>query len=268
MTTSASYGSAPSDGDGTALTLYCLAHAGGSALAYQRWNRFLPAGVTAEPLELPGHGARLREPLMERIDPLVTDLLRVVGPRRGAPFALFGHSFGAVLAFELAHRLQRLGSPPLALIAAGRNGPTRPLSHRPVHQLPDEAFIAALTRFGGMPRALLEQPELLRVYLPVLRADLRLAETHTRAAGLPPLDLPVTVFGGRRDVLTDPEGLLSWERETARGFELALLPGGHFFLEEREFRTLLVSRLSRLLPRPGGAPAGAVSPRTAPAARR
>ncbi|KRV49611.1 S-acyl fatty acid synthase thioesterase [Wenjunlia vitaminophila] len=265
MTTPVSPDPGATRDDANSLTLYCLAHAGGSAIPYTRWNRFLPAGVRVEPLELPGHGARLREPLLEQVEPIVADLLRTVGPRRGAPFALFGHSFGAVLAFELTRRLVRLGTPPAALLVAGRNGPTQPLAHRPIHNLDDEAFVAALIRFGGMPQALLEQPELLRIYLPVLRVDLRLAETHPRPPG-PPFDVPVTAFGGRRDVLADPEGLLTWERETTGEFELALLPGGHFFLDEPAFHSLLLSRLARLTPRATGN--DPLSRGTTPAARR
>ncbi|GGO95483.1 thioesterase II family protein [Wenjunlia tyrosinilytica] len=241
--------------DGEKLTLYCLAHAGGSAMPYSRWNAIVPPSVTVTPLELPGHGARIREPLMRRADLLAAELVRTMRPHRGERFALFGHSFGAVLAYELARRLDQLGLPPAALLVSGRNGPGEPLSHRPIHKLPDDAFITALNRYGGMPQALLDQPELLRMYLPALRADLEIVETYTRPAG-PPLDVPLVAFGGRRDSLTDPAGLVAWERETSRAFELALIPGGHFFLEEPDFREALTSRLSRLV---AAAPAAAGS---------
>lgn len=224
------------------LTLFCLAHAGGSALPYTRWTD-LPPGVRIEPLELPGHGSRLREPLRQTMDDLVAELLPRLRAVEG-PFALFGHSFGALLGYEVARRLERSGQRPAALLVAGRNGPTRPLSHRPIHALPEDAFLRGLRRFGGLPEALLDQPELLRMYLPVLRCDLRIVETYTRSAG-PPLTAPVVALAGRRDVLTDAPGMLAWERETLGTFDLSLLPGGHFFLDTPEFTATLNAALSR-----------------------
>jgi medium-chain acyl-[acyl-carrier-protein] hydrolase len=239
----------PGDAD-EKLTLYCLAHAGGSAIPYTRWKTFLPPSVRIAPLELPGHGARLREPLLRQPEPLVAELTRTIREQGPGRFALYGHSFGSVLAFETARALTRLGSPPAALLASGRNGPSQPLSHRPIHRLPDDDFIASLSRYGGMPRSLLDQPELLRLYLPALWEDLEIVETYERRHG-PAIDAPVTAFAGRRDSLTDPAGLVSWERETTGTFELVLIAGGHFFLDEPEFRAVLSARLSRLVPAAG-----------------
>ncbi|MEE1931087.1 alpha/beta fold hydrolase [Streptomyces sp. TRM 70351] len=223
-------------------TLYCLAHAGGSALPYARWSAALPPGVRVEPLELPGHGSRLREPLLTDLEAAVAEVLERVRPEEG-PFALFGHSFGALLGFEAARRLSARGTPPAALLAAGRNGPGEPLSHRPLHTLPDDRFVAAVHRMGGLPDILMEQPEVLRMYLPALRCDLRLVETYVRAPG-PPLDVPVAAFGGRGDVLTDPAGLLAWQKETSGPFQLALLPGGHFFVTGPPFLRALCAALT------------------------
>jgi medium-chain acyl-[acyl-carrier-protein] hydrolase len=259
--------------DAVPLTLYCLPHAGGSAAPYQRWRSLVPPGVTVHPLELPGHGGRLREPPVQRMDLLVAELVRVIDARPGQRFALFGHSFGALLSYELTRRLHQRGTPPALLLVAGRNGPSEPLSHRPIHHLPHDEFLTALRRFGGMPEVLLQQPALLKVYVPALRADLRITETYVRAPG-PALDIPVCAFAGRRDVLTDPAGMLAWQRETTRAFDLALVPGQHFFLEEPEFHSALAHRLARAV-RPTGVsaspaasgtpvpPAASVAPATA-----
>jgi medium-chain acyl-[acyl-carrier-protein] hydrolase len=235
-------------GDGEKLTLFCLAHAGGSAMTYGRWRAFLPPSVTIAPLELPGHGARIREPLVRRVDKLVEELVRKVRADAPGTFAVFGHSFGAVLGYEVARRLAKQGPAPAALFVSGRNGPGEPLSHRPIHKLPDEEFITALGRYGGMPQILLDEPQLLRLYLPALRVDLELVETYVRPLG-PPLDIPIIALGGRRDSLTDPAGLVAWERETSAAFELTLIPGGHFFLDEPYFQETLTTHLTRLLPR-------------------
>lgn len=230
--------------DGT-FTLYCLAHAGGSAVPYSRWSAFLPHSVRVEPVELPGHGARLREPLIDRMDRLIAEVVRMIRPQRSARFALFGHSFGALLGFEVARRLAQLGCPPQALLVGAHNGPAEPLSHRPIHRLPDPAFVTALSRYGGLPEGLVAEPDLLRTYLPAIRNDLRLEETYGRPPG-PALDIPVTAFAGRRDLLTDAQGVLGWERETTREFDLTLLTGGHFFSGEPGFRAALAARVSRL----------------------
>jgi medium-chain acyl-[acyl-carrier-protein] hydrolase len=253
---------APRSG-GAALTLYCLPHAGGSAAPYQRWRSLVPPGVELHPLELPGHGGRLREPPVQRMDLLVAELVRVIDARPGHRFALFGHSFGALLSYELTRRLHQRGTPPALLLVAGRNGPSEPLSHRPIHHLPHDEFLTALRRFGGMPEVLLRQPALLKVYVPALRADLRITETYVRAPG-PALDIPVCAFAGRRDVLTDPAGMLAWQRETTRAFDLALVPGQHFFLEEPEFQAALAHRLARAVHPTGAGPSAA--PTASPAA--
>lgn len=231
---------------GPQLTLYCLPHSGGSAQPFSRWKNVLPAGVRVAPLELPGHGARFGEPLLDTLEPLVAELLRTV--RAGAPerYAIFGHSLGALLGWELARALVASGHPaPDALLVAGRNGPAEPLSHRPIHALPDDAFLAALERLGGIPQAVAAQPDLVRAYLPALRADLRIAETYGRRPG-PPADFPIAAFAGRRDPLTDPQAMLAWARETTVAFDLALVPGGHFFLDGPDFPAALAGYLSRL----------------------
>jgi len=224
----------------TALTLYCLPHAGGSPVPFARRLASVLTAVRLVPLDLPGHGGRRHEPLVTELEPLVADLVRVIDADGEGPYALFGHSLGALLAYELAHRLRR---PPVALLVAGRNGPGEPLAHRPLHGLPDDAFVAGLRRFGGVPDGLLDEPDLLRLYLPALRADLRIAETYDRPA-YSRLDVPVAAFAGRKDPLTDPAGVLAWERESSALFELALLPGGHFFLGLKEFQSALAARLT------------------------
>ncbi|MBW1599696.1 thioesterase II family protein [Streptomyces sp. JJ38] len=258
---------------GPVRVLYCLAHAGGSAMPYGRWTQSFAPAVRVEPLELPGHGVRLREPLVTDLDPLVAEVTSRIRPG-DAPFAIFGHSFGALLGYEVSRRLAARGTPPAALLVAGRNGPAEPLSHRPLHTLPDDRFTQALHRLGGLPDALLEQPALLRMYLPALRGDLRLVETYTRRPG-PGLALPIAAFAGRRDVLTDARGVLAWERETTDRFQLALLPGGHFFVAEPGFPEALAGALSALTaavvpPQGDGSVAEApeISRRREPAARR
>ncbi|MDN3259864.1 alpha/beta fold hydrolase [Streptomyces sp. CSDS2] len=227
------------------LQLFCLPHAGGNSAHFRGWDWLAPH-ARAVPVDLPGHGTRLGEPLVEDWESLVADLTESVAERVAGPFALFGHSLGALLAFDISHRLLARGLAPALLVAAGRNGPSAPPAHRPVHPLPDEPFIGALRRLGGMPDALLRQPELLRMFLPVLRADLRLAERYTRP-GVGPLPLPVVAFAGADDPMTDDLGMRAWQAETTRAFALTFVEGGHFFLDSPRFATALVDRLARPL---------------------
>lgn len=238
---------AASDGTrpGAALRLFCLPHAGGSSAHFRAW-KWLDPYARVVPLDLPGHGARLGEPLVEDWDELVDRLAGTIQARLDGPYALFGHSLGSLLAFDLAHRLTAAGTPPALLVAAGRNGPSARPAQRPLHELPDQEFLGMLHALGGLPQALLRQPELLRIFLPTLRADLRLAERYRRP-DVPALPVPVMAFAGEDDPMTDDAGVLAWKRETTGTCELVFVRGGHFFLEEPEFAGALTERIARLV---------------------
>lgn len=225
--------------------LFVIPHGGGAASYYRQWSQWLPDTVELLPLDLPGHGTRRREPLVTEWPGLVADLADRVRARIAGAYILAGHSLGALLAYEVARIMQARGTPPSLLVVTGRNGPTAGLSHRPIHQLPDAEFLDAVERLGGTPGTVLQQPEVMRMYLPLLRAGLRLAETYTREPG-PPLALPVAVFAGRQDRLTDDRGLIAWTRETTATVELTLVAGGHFFHQHPGFIAAVRSCLDRL----------------------
>jgi medium-chain acyl-[acyl-carrier-protein] hydrolase len=231
---------------GHVLRLFCLPHGGGDGLRYHTWSRWLPPEVLVTPIDLPGHGTRLRQPLLRAWPPLVSDLTELVDAQIDSPFALFGHSLGALLAYEIARTLHDRGRTPALLMVAGRNGPTAPETHRRIHELPDREFVDALVALGGTSPALRHQPELLSMYLPMLRADMSLAERYTHQPG-PTLTCPVVAAAGRRDLMTEPTGLLAWHRVTTGPCELAIVDGTHFFLGEREFTDLASARLRRIV---------------------
>jgi surfactin synthase thioesterase subunit len=227
------------------LQLIGIPHAGGGASAFADWPGLVPEGVAFHALELPGHGARMREPLETDFDRLVERLAGELADVIDGPYALFGHSLGALLAFEVARALRDDIGEPAGLLVAGRNAPSLPSAHRPIHHLPDDEFVAALRGYGGLPEALSASPELLQLFLPALRADITLAETYQRRPG-PGLRCPVTAFSGRRDPLVDDLGLVSWRRETTGPFTLTVLDGGHFFLGDATFRRRLHDRVRAL----------------------
>ena len=217
--------------DDAPIRLFCLPFAGGSAAAYVRWRTVVDKRIAVVPVQLPGRGARIREEPLERMDDLADQLAAAIAPHAGRPYALFGHSMGAQLAFATARALRREGHPPpQALFLSGRRAPQCRGPRTPLHVLTDDELKSELRALGGTPAAVMEDDELLDLMLPVVRADLKAVETHTHRPE-PPLDCPIRMFGGTRDSIPR-EDLAAWAEHTAAGFELTMYPGGHFFINE------------------------------------
>ncbi|WP_167493160.1 thioesterase II family protein [Micromonospora ureilytica] len=234
------------------LTVFGFPAAGGSASHFTRWRRWLPAGVTVEPVDLPGHGTRRQEPAIDDWPQLVATACETLHGRVSGPYALVGHSFGALLAYEVAATLPRTGPGPALLIVAGRNGPAAGLAHRPLHMLDDDRLIESLRRLGGTPAEVLAEPALMRLALPVLRTDLRLAETYARPPR-PALPCPIAAVVGRHDRMADAAGSLTWQQETVDRFDLTVADAGHFLLDHPQVIATLTARMTELL-RPGRRP--------------
>jgi medium-chain acyl-[acyl-carrier-protein] hydrolase len=212
------------------LRLFCLPFAGGGATVFRSWSQGLPPTVQVCAVQPPGRETRFREPAFTRMPPLVAALADALGPHLGRPFALFGHSLGALVSFELARELRRRGlRSPEGLIVSGHGAPHVPPRRRPIHALPDDEFRAELRHLNGTPAAVLENEELMRVLTPTLRADLAVAETYAPAPG-PPLDCPMLALGGAQDTFTPLPDVDAWREHTRAAFDLRVLPGDHFFL--------------------------------------
>ena len=162
----------------TRLRLFCLPYSGASAMVYARWRRALPDWLQVCPLELPGRGMRMDEPLQRDIKTLAAQLADEIGRDLGSPYALFGHSLGGLLAFELAHALKARNLPaPLALFASGTAGPARRDVSEYAIEKTDEQLIARLRELQGTAEEALCNPELMQLMLPILRADFCLLYT-------------------------------------------------------------------------------------------
>lgn len=213
------------------LRLFCLPYAGGGAGIFQGWSTGLPADIEVCPVQLPGREIRMMEPAFRHIDPLVDTLVPALLPYLDRPYAMFGHSMGALIAFEVARRLTgRHGLPPRWLFVSGHRAPQLPDPDPPIHHLPDEQFIAELRRLKGTPEEILQHAELMQLLLPRLRADLALAETYTYRADAP-LACPISAFGGSRDSEVSLAELEAWHEQTTDRFRSRLIPGDHFFLQ-------------------------------------
>ena len=215
------------------LRLFCFPYAGGGAAMFYRWAGSLPPGIQVCPAHLPGRENRLREPCFRRIEPLVVEIGNAILPHLDLPFVFFGHSMGALIAFELAHELRRRGAPtPVHLVVSSSRAPQFPNPLPPIHGLPDAELIAAIgERYDRIPPAILDQEEFLAQLLPYVRADLEIVEAY-RLAEKELLGCPVTTYWGSADRIIAKSEVDGWRDRTTAAFRQRLFPGGHFFLNE------------------------------------
>lgn len=213
-----------------ALRLFCLPFAGGGASAYRAWANLLPESIEVCPIQLPGRENRLREPLFTRVGPLVEQLSRAVAPLLDRPFAIFGHSLGALIAFEWVRRLRRDGLPaPLCLFASARLAPHVRDPRPPASLMAADEFLAEVRKLNGTPAAVLASPELLAMLLPIMRADFAVNENYSYYEA-PRLDVPLRAFGGSSDPKASRADLEQWGRHTGADFGVQMFAGDHFFI--------------------------------------
>lgn len=212
------------------LRLFCFPYAGGAAAVFREAAEHLPDDIEIYAVQLPGRPPRMRDAPCTSLAELVEAVSVALHPALDLPFALLGHSMGGLLAFELARTLRRQGGPaPLHLFVSACRAPQLPRVEPPAHRLPDAAFIERLRSLGGTPEAMLANPELMELFLPTLRADFAVSETYG-CAPEPPLDCPITAFGGIDDLQVSRQDLAAWRTQTGGPFQVRMLPGAHFFL--------------------------------------
>ena len=229
------------------LRLFCLAFAGGSASYFQPWLREMPAAIDICPIELPGRGTRFFEPPATAAEALAAEMAAAIRPHLDRPFALFGHSLGALNAYLLARHLwQQENMPPVHLFVSGRRAPHRPVRQPFRHAMDDAALIGELTGLGGMSPEILQSEEMLRMMLPVLRADFRITELYSHREG-PGLPFPITAFTGDRDGEVPPEEMEHWRQMAGAGFALNVMSGGHFYLSAAQERRALLQKIGAAL---------------------
>ncbi|HJQ02166.1 MAG TPA: alpha/beta fold hydrolase [Jatrophihabitans sp.] len=214
--------------------LFYFPHAGGNAAAVLPWQDELGSAVELQVALLPGRGVRLFEPPLYDLDELVGRLTAAVAEltaQRDRPFAFFGHSLGALVAFEVARALRRQQLPePCWLWVCGSEGPQTRVVKQRLHQLPDDELIAALRDYQGTPTEILDDRELTGLLLPGIRADFALSECY-RYRAEPPLELPIHVLRGRDDPYAEAELAAGWALDSTRPLLQTCFTGDHFFVQ-------------------------------------
>lgn len=232
------------------LRLFCFPYAGGGASTFGTWPDHLPPTIEVCAIQLPGRETRLTEPLLADLDHVVALLAEALAPALDGPFAFFGHSMGAQIAFELTRKLrEQRGARPVRLFISGRRAPHLPPPEPPIHGLPEQAFVEQLyQRYSNIPKMLMENLELRSIFLPILRADLTLLETYVYTPQAP-LDCPISVFGGLEDPRASPAQLAAWQQHTHPPITVDMFPGDHFFLNSARVPLLraITQRLGRAL---------------------
>ncbi|MFF4367254.1 thioesterase II family protein [Streptomyces sp. NPDC001594] len=218
---------------GAELVLYCFPHAGGNGAAYQPWTALVPGTVDVRSVRLPGRPGHLEDDPFTDLRGLAAALAGVVAQdAAGTPFVLFGHSMGALLAFEVARELRRSHAPqPLRLALSGTSAAHRRTPLAPVHTLGDDELVAAVSALGGLPDEVAACPELLELLLPSLRADFAMVHGY-RYEEQAPLAVPFSVFGGSDDERVPAADLGGWAELTSARCSVRTHPGGHFYLGE------------------------------------
>ena len=234
----------PKPNPAATLRMFCFPYAGLGTSVFRAWPTLFPPQVELILMQPPGRESRWGEQAFRRAADLADAAAQAIVPLLTTPFVFFGHSLGAMTSFEVARRLRRAGQPmPLRMFASAHRAPHLPHPHPILHGLADKEFIDQLCRqYGGIPQAVLDNPDLVELMLPCLRADFTVFETYSYAVEAP-LPCPITAFGGARDRRISEREIGEWRRQTDNDFRYEMFDGDHFFLQDR--RAQLIDTIMR-----------------------
>jgi medium-chain acyl-[acyl-carrier-protein] hydrolase len=240
----------PRPNEKASLRLFCVPHAGGSAMAFRTWTQDLPDHIEVCAIELPGHGRRIKEGPYSQLKSLLAALVELMLPHNDRPYALFGHSFGALVCFELARELQNHKAlPPVQLCVSGAKAPNLFIDDSTFHKQPDSQLIDEVRRLRGTPEAVLENEEMVSAMLPAIRADYEMLDTYVYTDA-DPLSCPILCLAGSADPQVERDSLQAWAEHTTAGFNMVMFPGDHFYLFRAQTQVLktLSTALEQVLP--------------------
>lgn len=214
------------------IKLFCLPYAGGSAIVYMTWKKFLDHKIELRPIELAGRGRRFSEPLYQNIEEAVTDIYHQISKELdGSPYALYGHSMGTILVYELLRRIREYKhQEPMHAFFSGRYPPFVYDKKEFIHKLPDHEFMMKIYEHGGTNEEILKNKELLDIFLPVLKADYKIVELYKHCNDILKLDCSITVLNGSRDNYVEEMDIQRWEECTKKQCKFYTFDDGHFFI--------------------------------------
>jgi len=215
------------------VKLFCFPYAGGSAVIFNKWKPYIDSRIELVPVELTGRGIRMSEPLYKDVPEAIDDVFKIIKKDiRHTPYALFGHSMGGMIAYELAQKIRDNRLPePLHIFFSGRNAPhIKKVEEKKFHLMNDEEFKREIIKLGGTPAELFEHAELMTFFLPLLKSDFKMAETDLHlTSGVKPLSTDISILLGKDDDLITEE-CDGWRQHTSKHCNIHYFNGGHFFL--------------------------------------
>ena len=217
------------------IKLFTIPYSGGSAAIYLGWNGLLPEYIQVIPLELPGRGKRFGNGLCDTMSELIDDLYRHIQHQiNDEPYAIYGHSLGGLIAYELSVRLmEEKHNLPIRLFLSGCNPPHINYGDQHLHMLPDDLFLEEIIKLGGTAEQLKENSELVRIFVPIIKADYKIYELYAGKGDHVCLPIDFSVFSGMNDTLATAKNAEEWGLYTSKSFQLILMQGDHFFIHHQ-----------------------------------
>lgn len=214
------------------LKLFCFPYAGGSSVIYEKWRKLLSPSIELIPIEYKGRGARFTASLCDNIDEVVEDVFHIVKKHLdGTRFSFFGHSMGALIAYELSHKLKQLNyATPIHIFFSGKLAPHITNQHKIIHNLNDDEFKRELLKLGGTPVEALENKDWMKIFSPILRSDFKAVELYNYS-NKNNLDCEFTILYGQDDYLMNNK-VYEWQQHTKNKCTFLKFTGGHFFMFE------------------------------------
>ncbi|PEY27155.1 thioesterase [Bacillus cereus] len=230
----------------TKVKIFCLPHAGGSAFSYSKWKNYFNPYIEVVPIELAGRGYRIEESCYHSMEEAVNDVYKIIfNQLNNSPYILYGHSMGSLIAYELARKIQISNNVlPEFLVLSGRNHPNSKIKDIR-HNLPDEQFKNEVIAIGGTPSKVFQSEELMKIFLPILRADFKIVETYIHDNNTQVCDIDFLILNGKNDEFTTYEEVIKWEQYTNKMCTFHSFEGRHFFLHEniQEIASISIRKL-------------------------
>lgn len=220
------------------IKLFCIPYAGGSAMIYKSWERFLNGDIELVPVELAGRGKRSNEPMYKNVNEAIDDVYNIISKQiyNCDSYAIFGHSMGGMLTYKVTQKLRSYVMPaPMHVFFSGRVAPHMKYHReKPYHLMEDEEFKEEVIKLGGTPQEFFDYPELMEYLLPILKNDFMITESVLPQPDIDPIESNITVFYGKEEA--EVQNVYGWMLHTRQMCSVHLFNGGHFFINDETER--------------------------------